>query len=157
MSDNNSPTKIFDFTAKRQENIEQKKRNFERVLYQEFLGTYSEIDSDGTKYPIKMVDISKDGCQFQVPFSKNLDKTFRTGEDITIRIYFTKDSFIPVVVNLKHSSEYVDQKGDAYMRYGGGFDKTLPSFKALGPFIEFIYQFAEHSSIDKGEHKVYFI
>ena len=76
---------------------------------------------------------------------------------MTVRVYFTKDDFLPVVVNIKHGTEYIDEKGDAYMRFGGVFDKSLPSFSAFKPFIEFIYKFAEFSCVEKGESEVYFL
>lgn len=150
-------TKVIDFQSKRQDSIEKRKRTFERVLFQEFLGSYAEIDENGTKYDVSLVDISRTGCLFQIPFSQNLSKHFKPNQDVTIRIYFTKDDFLPVIVNLKHQNEYIDEKGDAYMRYGGEFDKSLPSFQAFEPFIEFIYKFAEYSCVDKGESKVYFL
>ena len=106
---------------------------------------------------MSIVDISRDGCQFQAPYVANAKNNFKEGEEVTLRVYFTKDDFLPIVVNVKHAQEYIDEKGDAYMRYGGEFDQSLPSFQAFVPFIEFIYKFAEFSCIDKGESKVYFL
>lgn len=150
-------SKVIDFQKVRNESIEKRKRSFERVLFQEFLGAFAEIDDNGTKYDVSIIDLSRTGCLFQVPYSKNNMKHFETGKDITLRIYFTKDDFLPMVVNIKHGHEYIDQRGDAHMRFGGEFDKSLPSFKAFEPFIEFIYKFAEFSCVDKGESKVYFL
>jgi hypothetical protein len=150
-------SKVIDFQAKRQDSIDKRKRSFERVLFTEFLGSYAEIDNNGTKYSVNLMDISRDGCLFQVPYTKNTLEQFSEGSDTTIRVYFTKDDFIPLVVNIKHATEYIDEKGDAYMKFGGIFDKSMPSFAAFEPFIEFIYKFAEFSCIDKGESKVYFL
>jgi hypothetical protein len=153
MSDKN----VFDFSARRKENIEQKKRQFERVIFQEFLGVYSVLDDHGTSFPIAFVDISKDGCQFQVPFSAKAKNQFRPGTDVTLKIFFTKGSFLPAVVKIKHATEYIDKNGDAFWRCGGGFDTSLPSFEALSTFISFIYKYAEFSCLDKGDGKVYFL
>lgn len=150
-------SKVIDFQQKRQDSIEKRKRSFERVLFSEFLGSYAEIDDNGTKYSVLLVDISREGCLFQVPFTKNTKSQFPENSEATIRVYFTKDDFLPLVVNIKHATEYIDEKGDAYMRFGGEFNKDLPSFQAFEPFIEFIYKFAEFSCIDKGESKVYFL
>ena len=150
-------SKVINFQEKRKDSIEKRKRNFERVLFSEFLGSYAEIDDNGSKYSVNLVDISKDGCQFQVPFAKFSNHKFKDNEDVTIRVYFTKDDFLPVVVKVKHGKEYIDEKGDAYMRYGGEFDKSLQSFKAFEPFIDFLYKFAEFSCVDKGESRVYFL
>lgn len=149
--------KVVDFGKARNESIEKKKRSFERVLFQEFLGAFAEIDNQGTKYDVNIIDISRSGVQFQVPYSKNNYHHFKVDQDVTLRIYFTKDDFLPMVVSIKRTSEYVDQKGDVFLRVGGEFDKTIPSFKAFEPFIEFIYKFAEFSCVDKGESKVYFL
>ncbi len=150
-------SKVIDFQAKRNESIEKRKRSFERVLFSEFLGSYAEIDKNGTKFQVTMVDISRTGCLFQIPFSEGSKKHFEKTDNVMVRIYFTKDDFLPLSVNLKHFNEYIDERGDAFLRFGGEFDQTLPSFQAFAPFIEFIYKFAEFSCIDHGESKVYFL
>lgn len=150
-------SKVIDFESKRKDSIEKRKRNFERVLFQEFLGSYAEIDENGTKFNVSLVDISRDGALFQIPFTEHARDYFTKGKETTVRVYFTKDDFLPVVINIRHATEYIDDKGNAFMRYGGEFDKSLPSFQAFEPFIEFIYKFAEFSCIDKGESKVYFL
>lgn len=152
-----SMSKVIDFQAKRNESIEKRKRSFERVLFSEFLGSYAEIDENGTKFNVIMVDISREGCLFQVPFTQGSMDYFKGQDQITVRVYFTKDDFLPLSVDIRHINEYIDQRGDAYIRIGGEFDQESPSFKAFQPFIEFIYKFAEFSCVDKGESKVYFL
>ncbi len=149
--------KIIDFNQKRKETIEQKRRSFERVVFQEFLGVYTFLDDQGSNFPVKLVDISKDGCQFQLPFSLKAKNQFPAGSELTLKLFFTKGSYIPVVVKVRHTSEYIDQQGDAWLRFGAEFDTSLPSFSALSHFIEFMYQYAEFSCLDKGEGKVYFL
>jgi len=149
--------KIVDFNEKRKLTIEQKRRNFERVVFQEFLGVYSVLDEQGTSYPVKLVDISTEGCLFQIPFSPKAKNQYRPEGDMTLKFYFTKGSYLPCVIKIKHVQEYVDTEGDAFLRIGGEFDKTLPSFAALSKFVEFIYQYAEYSCLDKGESKVFFL
>lgn len=149
--------KVVDFNEKRKQTIEQKRRSFERVVFQEFLGVYSVVDDQGSNFPVKLVDISGDGCQFQLPFSLKAKNQFKAGTEVTLKLFFTKGTFIPAVVTVRHASEYVDEQGDAWLRLGGEFDTSLPSFKALSHFIQFIYQYAEFSCVDKGESKVYFL
>jgi hypothetical protein len=149
--------KVIDFNEKRKQSIEQKRRTFERVVFQEFLGVYSVVDDQGTGFPVKLVDISGDGCQFQLPFSLKAKNQFKSDTEVTLKLYFTKATYLSCVVTLRHASEYIDQQGDAWLRLGGDFDTSLPSFKALSSFIDFIYQYAEFSCIDKGQSKVYFL
>ena len=68
--------KVLDFIEKRKENVEAKRRNFERILFQNVLGAYTELDQDGTVYPVELVDISKDGCLFQIPWNAKKDQRF---------------------------------------------------------------------------------
>lgn len=149
--------KVVDFNEKRKQSIEQKRRTFERVVFQEFLGVYTVIDDQGAGYPIKLLDISSEGCQFQVPFSLKAKNQFKAGTELTLKLFFTKGTYLPAVVTVRHASEYIDQQGDAWLRLGSEFDTSLPSFKALASFIDFIYQYAEFSCVDKGESKVFFL
>lgn len=149
--------KVVDFAEKRKKNIEQKRRSFERVVFQEFLGVYTVIDDQGAGFPIKLLDISADGCQFQVPFSAKAKNQFKEGTELTLKLFFTKGSYLPALVTVRRAGEYIDKNGDAWLRLGGSFDSSLPSFKALSSFIDFIYQYAEFSCLDKGESKVFFL
>jgi hypothetical protein len=149
--------KVVDFSEKRKQSIEQKRRTFERVVFQDFLGVETVIDDQGSGFAVNLVDISKDGCQFQVPFTMKAKNQFKSGTEVTLKLFFTKGTYIPAVITVRHASEYIDQKGDAWLRLGGEFDTSLPSFKALSSFINFIYQYAEFSCVDKGESKVFFL
>jgi hypothetical protein len=149
--------KVVDFNAKRKESIEQKRRTFERVVFSEFLGVYTVVDDQGSSFPVSLVDISGDGCQLQLPFSLKAKNQFKAGTEVSLKIFFTKGSYLPAVVTVRHASEYIDKNGDAWLRLGGEFDTSLPSFSALSHFIQFIYQYAEFSCLDKGESKVYFL
>lgn len=149
--------KVVDFGAKRRASIEQKRRTFERVVFQEFLGVETVVDDQGSGFPIKLIDISADGCQLQLPFSLKAKNQFKAGTELTLKVFFTKGSYLPAVVTVRHASEYIDRDGNAWLRLGSEFDTSLPSFKALASFIDFIYQYAEFSCVDKGESKVYFL
>jgi hypothetical protein len=149
--------KVVDFNEKRKQSIEQKRRSFERVVFQEFLGVETVIDDQGAGFEVKLLDISGEGCQFQVPFTMKAKNQFKSDTEITMKLFFTKGTYIPAVVTVRHASEYIDQDGNAWLRLGGEFDTSLPSFKALASFINFIYQYAEYSCLDKGESKVYFL
>ena len=152
-----SDKKVFDFGEKRRQSIEQKRRTFERVMFEEFLGVEAVIDDNGTGYPVKLLDVSKDGLLFQIPYGPKEKAFFKTDSDFTLKLFFTKGTYLNVVVKVRHTKEHVDQRGDVYWRCGGEFDKTLPSFKAVESFIDFIYQYAEFSCQDNVAHKVYFL
>ena len=128
-----------------------------RDVFSEFLEFTLKIDKDGNKYRVHMLDLSKTGCLFQVPQSENLQEHFKVDMSLTVRVYFTKEDFLPLEVQIKHGSEYIDHRGDCYVRFGGEFNRDLPSFEAFKHFIQFMYKFAEFSCIEKGESEVYFL
>lgn len=152
-----SEGKVINFQDKRKENIEKKRRSFERILFQNLLGAYTVIDTDGTVYPVSLVDLSHNGCLFQVPWNKKTDSKIAKDTEVTMRMYFTKHSYIPVIVNVKYGNEFRADDGTVYMHYGCEFDKSMPSFKAMEEFISFMYSFAEHSVVDRGDARSYFI
>ena len=152
-----SDKKVFDFTQRRKLNIEQKKRQFERVMLDEFLGVEAVIDENGTGHPVKLIDISAEGCQFHVPFSQGAQERFKKNSEIALKLYCTKNSYLPVIVKIRHATEAVDSKGHAFLRCGAAFETNLASYSALKAFIEFIGQYAEYSCVDDAAHKVYFL
>ncbi len=152
-----SDKKVFDFEAKRRETIEQKRRTFERVVFDEFLGVDAVIDDNGSGHPLKLIDISADGCLFQIPYCPQAKNKFSAGSEFTLKLFFTKTSYLPAVIKVRHATEHVDSKGDVYWRCGGEFDKSLPSFQALASFVQFVYKYAEFSCRDNAAHKVYFL
>ena len=149
--------KILDFKARKEGLIEKKRRSFERLVFQNFLGAYSVIKEGHTIYPITLVDISQNGALFQIPWSKGAKKQFEQDSEITVRMYFSDKNYIPVVVKIKYGREYRDPNGSYFMRYGCEFDKSLTTFKAMEAFINFMYKFAEYSSADKGDTKAFFL
>ncbi len=154
--------KVLDFVGKRIENIEQKRRNFERVLFQNMLGAYTVIESNNVVYPIELIDLSKNGCQFKIPETKKTNQItngngiFSGQKEITLRMYFTGQSFIPVSVKIRHIKHVTDEKTGDHILIGGEFDTSTHSFEAMKAFIEFLYKFAENSVIDTNEVKSYF-
>ncbi|MBL6989071.1 MAG: PilZ domain-containing protein [Bacteriovoracaceae bacterium] len=149
--------KVLDFVQKKKESTEKKRRSFERVLFTNLLGTYSAVHDNGNIYPITMVDMSYDGCLFQIPWEVRNGKEFEIGSETTLRMYFTKSSYIPAVITIKYCKEVVEKDGVTYAQYGCEFDKSMHSFDALSSFIDFLYKFAELSTIDHGDSKVFFL
>jgi hypothetical protein len=151
-----SEFKVLDFNKKKAETIEQKRRAFNRIVLNNFLGAFAEIDHNGSIYPVNLVDIAGDGCAFSVPWNAKKDKKLPMGHELQMRMYFTKNSYIPVILLIRHAKEVLGEDGMTYLQYGCEFDKTVPTFGAIASFVDFLYKFAEHSSIDHGDTKVYF-
>ncbi|TDJ07563.1 MAG: hypothetical protein E2O68_03410 [Deltaproteobacteria bacterium] len=149
--------KILDFQKKRAEVIEEKRQGLERLMFKNVLGAYAVMEENGDIFPITLNDISYDGLSFEIPYNKRAAEKFSQGTEIKLRMYFSKHSFIPVFINIRHSTEILGFNRAKFVRYGCEFDKSLTSFKAMESFIDFMYQFAEFSTHDEGENKAFFI
>ena len=152
-----SDATIINFEAKRKENVEKKRRSFERVLFQNFLGAYTVIAEDGLVYPVTLVDLSHEGCLFQIPWNAKTDKEIPANTEVKMRMYFTKHSYVPVIVNVKYGNIFTDDNGQTYMHYGCEFDTSVTSFDVMRDFISFMYSFAENSVVDHGDARTYFL
>ena len=150
--------KILNFTEKRKLNVEKKRRTYERIMFKNLMGIYSAIEGKEAISAIELIDISKDGCLIQIPWTpmSKEENAWQSGDDLKLRFYFTKDSYLPAITRVKRAQEYVE-KGRSYLRYGLEFDKSVTTFEALKSFIDFLYKYAEFSSADKDESKVHFI
>ena len=145
--------KVIDFEEKRLGNIEKKRRKFERIMFKNILGAYAVIDEGEHLFQVSVIDISRDGLQFETPIIKGQKGQFEKGDEISLRLYFTSNSFLTTVIDVKHRQERVEE-GRSFVRYGASFNKELSSFEALESFIDFLYKFAEHSTVDNKSHKV---
>jgi hypothetical protein len=145
--------KVIDFEEKRLGNIEKKRRKFERIMFKNILGAYAVIDEGEDLFQVNILDISRDGLQFETPIIKGQKGQFEQGDEISLRLYFTSNSFLTTVIEIKHGQERIEE-GRSFVRYGAAFNKKLSSFEALESFIDFLYKFAEHSTVDHGSHKV---
>ena len=144
-------SKVINFEDKRSENLEKKRRKFERLMFENLIEVYAEIKEEEI-FKISLLDISRDGLQFEVPIIKGQKGPFSIGDIINVRLYFSSNSYLPATIEIKHSQENIED-GRSFYRYGCLIDKTEDSFKPLGSFIEFLYQFSEYSLVDKEQKK----
>jgi len=148
---------LVDFQEKRDRKVESKRRQFERVMFDHMMGCYTVLEQKDAILPISLVDISHNGCLFQVHETDKKKRAYKIGQEISLRFYFTKNSYLPISVKIRYGNDYTDTKGTHFVHYGAEFDKSTKSFAALKVFINFIYEFAEHSCLDKGDNRVHFI
>ena len=143
--------KVIDFHEKRKESVERKRRNFERVMFKNFLGFHGVIDDEGALSSVKIIDISQTGVLFQLPDFLCKEKKFEEGDVLSLRLYFTKESYIVAFVQVRYTKFHQDPVDGRTMQYGCEFDREVSTFKAFQSFIDFIYKFAEYSYEDRDE------
>ena len=143
-------TKVVDFTQAREQKLEEKRRRTERIFFKNLVSVYSVIDR-GRMLPIELVDVSEDGCAFQVPLNlKNPHPWPQQSYELPIRMYFSQDTYLEILVEIQNSRP-VYENDKRYVRYGCSVDKNLTAYPAYQQFVKFLRFYAEHSHKDKGD------
>ncbi len=148
---------IINFDLRRKESIAKKKRQFERIFFDEIIGCYSVIEEGSKIFPIDIVDISESGCKISIPENAAGVKNFEIDSEISLRLYFTKKSFVTLVAKVRRSEVDLNKDGKKTLEIGAEFDQSLPGHEVLRSFVQFISSFAEYSKVDNNTKKVYFL
>jgi hypothetical protein len=105
--------------------------------------------------PIELIEVSDDGCSFQVPFDPN--SPWPTDlKELPIRLYFSQDTYVSVMLKIQNSKPSIDN-GVRYTRYGCAIDKTVSSYPAYSGFVNFLKLYSEHAHKDMGDVSVFYL
>jgi hypothetical protein len=145
---------VVDFNEARAQKLEEKRRKTERIFFKQLLGVYSVV-GHGAMAPIEMVDVSEDGCSFQIPFNPN--KPWPTDlAEVPIRIYFSQDSYLEILVQIQHSRPSIEN-GTRYTRFGCKIDAAIAAYPAWQQFVKFLRLYSEHCHKDMGDISVFYL
>lgn len=152
MGRNFTGQQVVNLSSVRQEIIEEKRRTYERVVFQSSFGVYTLME-DSKLHAIEVLDISEGGMQFQTPENSSLK--LNSGDVIPVRLYFSTDHYISIDVKVVRSFSAIEN-GTAVHRYGCLMDKTMASYAAIFHFVQFITKCAEHGHKDDAHLKVFY-
>lgn len=152
MGRTNSTERVINLSSVRQEKIEEKRREYERVVFRSNFGVFIFNEQTGLD-AVEIVDISEGGMQFQTPEKSHL--RLQTGDTVPVRLYFSTDHFISIDVKVVRSFTALEN-GDAVHRYGCLMDKGMASYAAIYHFVQFITKCAEHGHKDEQHLKVFY-
>jgi hypothetical protein len=134
--------------------MDEKRRKAERIFFKHLLSVYCVTGNDQMKQ-IEIIEVSEDGCSFQVPYDpRNPWPT--TATDLPIRLYFSQDTYIPILLNVHNSKPSIDD-GVRYVRFGCSVDKAMSSYPAYEQFVKFLKAYSEHAHKDKGDVSVFYL
>ena len=136
----------------RQEKIEERRRDYERVVFKSNFGVYS-YGPETNLHALEVIDISEGGMLFQV--SDRSAIRFDVGTVVPLRFYFSTDSYIGIDVKVVRAFTSIEG-GQPMQRYGCLIDKTMASYAALFHFVQFIAKCAEHGHKDEKHNKVFY-
>ena len=143
---------LLSFSSVRKEKIEEKRRNYERVMFRDILNVYTTVENSGLQ-PIELIDISRGGLLFQIP--KSSDFECKEGDELSFRMYFASESFLPIRAKVVRVVDAIED-GISFSRYGCRIDTGLSSYEALDHFVQFISKCAEHGHEDHESLKIYY-
>jgi hypothetical protein len=152
MGRNTSTDRVINLTSVRQEKIEEKRREYERVVFRSNFGVFVFNEETGLD-AIEIVDISEGGIQFQTPEKSHLK--LQVGDVVPVRLYFATDHYISIDVKVVRSFTALEN-GSAVHRYGCLMDKGMASYSAIYHFVQFITKCAEHGHKDQQHLKVFY-
>ena len=152
--DRTERSQIIDFAEVRAQKLEEKRRSTERILFKHLLSVYSVV-GDSSMCPIELMDVSEDGCSFQIPY--NPAKAWPADmTEIPLRLYFSQDTFLEVHVQIQNSRPSIEN-GTRYTRFGCMVDKTRTSYVAYQQFVRFLKTYSEFSQKDTGNITVFYL
>jgi hypothetical protein len=146
--------RVVDFNEVREQRMEEKRRHTERIFFRNLLSVYS-VTGHAKMHPIELIDVSDDGCSFQVPYDP--ERVWpNTESEIPIRLYFSQDTYLEILVKIQNSRPSIENN-HRYVRYGCAVDKGLKSYPAYQQFVRFLKLYAENAYKDMGDVTVFYL
>ena len=145
---------VVDFNEARVQKMEEKRRKTERIFFKHLLGVYC-VSGNTQMRPIELIEVSEEGCSFQVPFDAKNPWPTDDGE-IPLRLYFSQDTYIPISIKIQNARASIED-GARYMRYGCKVDQTFSSYPAYSQFVKFLKLYSEHAHKDKGDVSIFYL
>lgn len=155
-SQDNNNESVINLDQFRNRKSEEKKRKTERIFFHNLVGVYG-IVQPGKMVPVDLIDVSEGGLAIQVPYPASTtmaDKIWpKDSSDLSIRLYFSPDSFMEVTVDVKNSGPVIDN-GSKYVRYGCAVNPNQRAYEAWKNFVGFLRSYTDVSERDSGNINV---
>lgn len=155
-SQDNNNQSVINLDQFRNRKSEEKKRKTERIFFHNLVGVYG-IAQPGKMIPLDLIDVSEGGLAIQVPYPTSTtmaDKVWpKDATDLTIRLYFSPESFMEVIVDVKNSGPTIEN-GSKYVRYGCAVNPDQRAYSAWKSFVNFLSVYSDVSERDSGNISV---
>ncbi len=143
--------KVVDLTTYRQEKTEERRREYERVLFHRVLGVYSFAEKNNLQH-VEVLDISYSGLLFR---ETRPDPALKAGQKIALRFYFTPSSYLRLVVDVKRALPF-KHNGREGIEYGCELDKSTRSYEVLRQLVNFMQKYSEIACQDPNPPMIWF-
>jgi hypothetical protein len=153
-NDTTEQKRVIDFNEIRAQKLDEKRRTTERIFFKHLLNVYSVVGHT-TMFPIEFIDVSDDGCSFQVPYDPEKPMPIEASE-IPLRIYFSQDTYLEIRVNIQNSRPSIENNR-RYVRYGCKVSNNTASYAAYSQFVKFLRLYSEHAHKDLGDVSIFYL
>jgi hypothetical protein len=150
-SKDKSKVSIIDLNDYRKNKNEERRREYERVLFNRILGVYSFAEKTGLHH-VEVVDISYSGIKFR---EDSPDHPLKLSQKIALRFYFTPSSYLRLVVEVKRTTPFKEEDREG-LEYGCVLDKNTKSYDVIRQLISFMYKYAEIACQDSAPPMIWF-
>lgn len=147
-----SSKKVVDLNAYREVKNEERRREYERVLFHKILGVYSFAEKDGKLFNVEILDISYSGILFR---ELHPELPMQSGAKVALRFYFTPSSYLRLVVEVKRTRTFKSGHREG-VEYGCELDKATRSYEVLRQLVGFMYKYAEIACQDPTPPMIWF-
>ena len=142
---------VIDLNSYRKNKNEERRREYERVLFNRILGVYSFAEKTGLNH-IEVIDLSYSGIRFK---EVKPEHPLKAEQKVALRFYFTPSSYLRLVVEVKRVTPF--QEDDrAGLEYGCEIDKATKSYEVISELVAFMYKYAEVACQDHNPPMIWF-
>ena len=142
---------VIDLEGFRKNKTEERRREYERVLFNRILGVYSFAEKSGLHH-VEVIDVSFSGIKFR---EERPEQPLKAGQKIALRFYFTPSSYLRLVVEVKRLTPYKDEEREG-LEYGCELDKATKSYDVIKGLISFMYKYSEIACQDSNPPMIWF-
>ncbi len=135
---------IVDMTERRNEILNQERRNVKRTILSEFIGACAVIPNQGL-IKLMIYDISETGIAFDTTQETG---QFKVGEEVAMRVYLNNQTYFPFTVKIANARSLADE---GTFRHGGNFVTGTMNELALTHFVKFIETVSASLQRDSGD------
>jgi len=143
--------RVIDLNSYRKNKNEERRREYERVLFNRVLGVYSFAEKNGLTH-VEVVDVSFSGLRFR---EEHPEMPFQMGQKMALRFYFTPNTYLRVVLEIKRTIPF-EENGRSGLEYGCEIDKDTKSFEVINQLVTFMYKYAEVACQDAHPPMIWF-
>lgn len=141
-----APAEVVGFEEKRKEILTQERRQNRRTILSNFLGAFVVVPEQGLR-EVTLYDISEGGVAFDLEI---LSGQFRANEELAMRVYLSKEIYVPFHVKVKNVREIKDE---SVYRHGANFVGAAGD-EVLKHFVKFVEAMGVHLKRDSGDLKL---